>query len=152
MIESRQGSTQRHDFKPTEIGRRRALALANPILVVWCASHLLLSVAYIRQRVRGEQHILRGEAKIVLTLTLTLFLALKVKGNCSYHSYQDNVLQYCMRHCICRMRLHAIAAIANLKNSIRYDCLNVRKIRVSPVGLKTCFFTTVASGFFVEIS
>ena len=106
MAESRQGSTLRHDVEPTKIGRRRVLALTNLILVVRCASHLLLSVlfAYIRQRVRGEQHILRGEA----------------------HSYQDNVLRDCMRHRICgkrshaiacdRMRSHAIAAIAAIAN------------------------------------
>ena len=84
--ESRQGSTLRHDVEPTKIGRRRVLALTNLILVVRCASHLLLSVlfAYIRQRVRGEQHILRGEAKIVLTLTLTLFLALKATAHTTH--------------------------------------------------------------------
>jgi hypothetical protein len=106
--------------------------------------------AYIRQRVRGEQQILRGEAKIVLTLTLTLFLALKATA----HTTRTKIDIACdIAFVACDlMQSHAIAAIANLKNSIRYNCLNVRKIRVSPpAGLKTCFFTTVASGFFVEI-
>ncbi len=46
--ESRPGYSQHHDVEPTEIGRRRALALAPPILVVRCASHLPTSVLCIR--------------------------------------------------------------------------------------------------------
>ncbi len=55
MTESRPGYLQRHDVEPTEIGRHRALALVPPILVVWCASHLLTSVLCVHtsNRVKG---------------------------------------------------------------------------------------------------
>ena len=121
MAESRQGSTLQHDVEPTEIGRRRALALANLILVVRCASHLLLSVlfAYIRQRVRGEQHILRGEAKIVLTLTLIHFLALKATAHTTRTKIMCCDIACDIAFVACDlMQSHAIttiAAIANLK-------------------------------------
>ena len=67
--ESRPGYSQRHDVEPTEIGRRRALALAPPILVVWCASHLLTSVLCVHtsntlSRVKGLKVFGLGQVKV----------------------------------------------------------------------------------------
>ncbi len=62
--ESWQDSTQCHDVKPTEIGQRRALALAPPILVVWCASHLVTCVLCVNTKyVQSLSLRLKGSCK-----------------------------------------------------------------------------------------
>ena len=52
--ESRPGYSQRHDVEPTEIGRRRALALAPPISVVRCASQAYFAYVHVPKRYIGN--------------------------------------------------------------------------------------------------